>query len=231
MSWTGKRSASERRVLSHGKGFQDLEQARPGVPVGARGAVDDVVALQRRDRHGPQVRQAEVGGDRGEVGAHAGVDVGVEADQVDLVDGHHHVRHPQQRGHGEVAPGLLQDALAGVHQQHDGVGGGRAGDGVAGVLHVPGAVGQDEGPVGRGEVAVGHVDGDALLALGAQAVGQQGQVGVGEAAVARDPLDGVELVGEHRLGVVQQPADQGGLAVVHRAGGGEAEQGGCAHQK
>ncbi len=29
-----------------------------------------------------------------------------------------------------------------------------------------------------GEVAVGHVDGDALLALGRQAVGQQGQVGL-----------------------------------------------------
>jgi len=32
--------------------------------------------------------------------------------------------------------------------------------------------------VGRGEVAVGHVDGDALLALGGQTVGEQGQVGL-----------------------------------------------------
>jgi hypothetical protein len=35
-----------------------------------------------------------------------------------------------------------------------------------------------------------------------------------KAALAGDPLDRVELVGEDRLGVVQQPADQGGLAVV-----------------
>ena len=92
---------------------------------------------------------------------------------------------------------------------------------------MPGAVGEDEGAVGRGEVAVGDVDRDALLALGAQAVGEQRQVGVPSrppAARPRPGLDGVELVGEHRLGVVQQPADEGGLAVVDRAGGGEAEE-------
>ena len=44
--------------------------------------------------------------------------------------------------------------------------------------------------------------------------------------LARDPLDGLQLVGEHRLGVVQQPADQGGLAVVDGTGGGEPQQGG-----
>jgi hypothetical protein len=40
----------------------------------------------------------------------------------------------------------------------------------------PGGVGDDELALGRGEVAVGHVDGDALLALGAQAVGEQREV-------------------------------------------------------
>ena len=39
-------------------------------------------------------------------------------------------------------------------------------------------------------------------------------------------LDGLQLVGEDRLGVVQQAADEGGLAVVDGAGGGEAQQGG-----
>ena len=78
---------------------------------------------------------------------------------------------------------------------------------------------------GRGEVAVGDVDRDALLALGAQAVGEQREVGRGQAAVAADPLDGVELVGEHRLGVVEQAPDEGGLAVVDRTGGREAQQG------
>jgi hypothetical protein len=51
-----------------------------------------------------------------------------------------------------------------------------AGDHVARVLLVPGAVGDDEPPPRRREVAVGDVDRDALLALGAQAVDQQREV-------------------------------------------------------
>ena len=77
---------------------------------------------------------------------------------------------------GEVAAGLLEDALAAVDQHDDGVGGRRAGDHVARVLHVAGAVGEDEAAVAGGEVAVGDVDRDALLALGAEAVGQQREV-------------------------------------------------------
>jgi len=74
------------------------------------------------------------------------------------------------------------------------------------------------------EVAVGDVDRDALLALGAQPVGEQGEVRVAVAAPAGAELDVLELVLEDRLGVVEQPADQGRLAVVDRAGGGEADQ-------
>jgi hypothetical protein len=108
---------------------------------------------------------------------------------------------------------------------------GRAGAGhrVARVLHVPRAVGQDERALGRREVAVGHIDRDALLPLGAKTVGEQRQVGRGQAAVAADPLDRVELVGEDGLGVEQQPADERRLAVVDRAGRGQTEQG--PHQK
>ena len=76
---------------------------------------------------------------------------------------------------------------------------------------------------GRGEVAVGDVDRDALLALGPQAVGEQGQVGVVLAALLAGPLHRGQLVLEDRLGVVQQPPDQGALAVVHRAGRGQPQ--------
>jgi hypothetical protein len=73
------------------------------------------------------------------------------------------------------------------------------------------------------EVAVGHVDRDALLALGAQAVGEQRQVGVAVAAPLGGLLDVLELVLEDRLGVVEQAADQGRLAVVDRSGGRESD--------
>ncbi len=173
---------------------------------------------------------------------HVGFDLAehglAEVHEVDLVHGHDHVRHAQQLQHGQVPAGLLQDTLAGVDEHDDGIRGGRAGHRVLGVLHVPGAVREDEAAAVRGEVAVGDVDGDALLALGTQAVGQQGQVDrlvparqPAEAAVRGGAGDGVELVGEDRLGVVQEPAHQGGLAVVDRSGGGEAEQRGVRERR
>jgi hypothetical protein len=77
-----------------------------------------------------------------------------------------------------------------------------------------------------GEEAVGDVDGDALLALGRQAVDQQREV---ELAAARTELARIggelrQLVIEHHLRFVQQSADEGRLAVVHRAAGDEAQQ-------
>jgi len=89
---------------------------------------------------------------------------------------------------------------------------------------VTGGVGDDERAPRRREVAVGHVDGDALLALGAQAVGEQREVRVGVPAALAGALDGLELILEDLLGVVEQTADQRRLAVVHRSRGGEAHQ-------
>ena len=70
----------------------------------------------------------------------------------------------------------------------------------------------------RGEVAVGNVDRDSLLALGAQAVGELGEV---DGSVVRDRTD---LVVVDVARVVEQAADQRGLAVVDAAGGAEAQQ-------
>ena len=75
-----------------------------------------------------------------------------------------------------VAARLLGQPAAGVDQDHREVGGRGARDHVARVLRVAGAVVQHEAAPRRGEVAVGDVDRDALLALGAQAVGQQCEV-------------------------------------------------------
>jgi hypothetical protein len=49
---------------------------------------------------------------------------------------------------------------------------------------VAGGVGNDELALGRGEVAVGDVDGDALLALSLEAVEQEGIVDLAVAGVA-----------------------------------------------
>ena len=111
--------------------------------------------------------------------------------------------------------------------QHDGEIGGRgAGRHVAGVLLMAGRVGDDELAARGREEAVGDVDGDALLALGLQAVDQQREIDVlaGRAVRLRIALERGELVLEDLPRVGQQPADQRRLAVVHRAAGQEAQQ-------
>jgi hypothetical protein len=202
------------------------EQRRTVVPGGALRALDDVVADQRRDRdrHDGVVREAQRAGEGGEVLRDRGERLLVVVDEVDLVGGQHQPRDAQQREHGGVPAGLLDDAVAGVDEQDRQLCGGRPGDRVAGVLHVPRRVGEHELALRRGEVAVGDVDRDALLALGPQAVDQQRQVRRGESLVDRRALHGLDLVGEHRLGVVEQPPDQRRLAVVDRARRGEPEQ-------
>ena len=209
------------------------------VPRHVLGAVHHVVALERRDRDDLEVGDVQLGGEGGELLVDPVVGGLVVVDEVHLVDREHQVGDPQQREDHRVPAGLLGEALAGVDEHQAEVGGGGAGDHVAGVLHVARGVGDDELAAGRREVAVGHIDGDALLALGAQTVGQQRQVGVVVALGLAGGLDGLELVGEDRLGVQQQPPDQGGLAVVDRAGRGEAQEvhlsedlgGGGRHQK
>ncbi|CFN65394.1 Uncharacterised protein [Bordetella pertussis] len=85
-------------------------------------------------------------------------------------------------------------------------------------------VGDDELAQGCRKIAVGHIDGDALLALGLQAVGQQREIdAVAGHALVLSARDGVELVGEDALAVVQQSADQRRLAVVDRTGGDQPQ--------
>ncbi len=132
-------------------------------------------------------------------------------------------RTPSRAVIAGVAAGLRKDAFAGVDEDDGDVGGGGAGGHVAGVLLVAGGVGDDELAACGGEVAVGDVDGDALLALGAEAVGEQREIehaGAGGALA----FDGLELVFVDALGVVEEATDEGGFAVVDGAGGGEAEE-------
>ena len=102
----------------------------------------------------------------------------VPVDEVHLVDAHDDVRDAQQRRDERVPARLLDDAVARVDEDDREVGRRRAGDHVARVADVAGGVGDDEAAPRRREVAVRDVDRDALLALGAQAVGEQREVDV-----------------------------------------------------
>ena len=146
-------------------------------------------------------------------------------DQIHLVHRQHHVANAEQRRDVGVPARLRQQALARIDQHHRHVGGGSAGGHVAGVLLVSGTVGDDETALVCAEVAVGHVDGDALFALGVEAIEQQRVVDLltlrsMPLAVARERG---KLVVEQVLAFVQQPADQRALAVVDAATGNEAQ--------
>ena len=219
----------EARVLEVAVGrhvhvLEVVEQRRALVPGHVLGALDHVVAVQRRDRDEGHVLHVELRRPAREVRADPVEDLLVPVDQVHLVHAHDQVRDAEQRRDERVPARLLEHALARVDEDQREVGGRGARDHVARVLLVARRVGDDELAPRRVEVAVRHVDRDALLALGAQAVGEQREVHVAVAAPLRGLLDVLELVLEDRLGVVQQPADQGRLAVVDRARGGEADE-------
>ncbi len=148
----------------------------------------------------------------------------VEVDEVHLVDGEDDVGDAEHRGDVGVPLGLLDDALARVEQDDRDVGRRGAGDHVAGVLDVPGRVGELEAARGGDERAVRDVDRDALLALGAQPVREERQVDVAVAAALARLLDVLELVRHHLLRVEEQAADERRLAVVDRAARDEPQE-------
>ena len=204
--------------------LEGVEQRAALIPRGAGGFLDHVVAVEGGDGDELDVRDAEAGGELGIMRDDLVETRLGEIDQVHLVHRDHDVRDAEQGGDEGVAAGLLDHALARVDQDDGEVGGRGARHHVAGVLDVAGGVGDDELAPRRGEIAVGDVDGDALLALGAQTVGQEGEVEVLLAPLLGDALEVFQGVLEDGLRVVEQAADEGGLAVVHGAGGGEAQE-------
>ena len=125
-----------------------------------------------------------------------------------------------------MAPGLRQHALARIDQQHREVGGRRAGHHVAGILLMAGRVGDDELASRAREEAIGDVDRDALLALRREPVDEQREIDLRplRAVTLAVAFERVELVVEDLLALVEQPPDQGGLAVVDTAAGDEPQQ-------
>ena len=125
-----------------------------------------------------------------------------------------------------MPPRLGQHALAGIDQQHGQLRGRCAGDHVAGILLVARRVGDDELALLAGEIAIGDIDRDPLLAFGRKAVDQQCEVdrfALRAVAIAVG-LECGELVVENLPRLIEQPADQGRLAIIDAAAGDEAQQ-------
>ena len=183
----------------------------------------------RGDRDEGHPGEAQARRERAELVAQAGEDLLAVVHDVHLVHRHDELGDAQKPCDEGVATALRQHPEARVEQDDGDVGGRRPRGHVARVLHVAGRVGEDVlAPLG-GEVAVRDVDGDALLALGGEAVGEEREVDVVGVTPRGGALRGGllhrgELVVEDRGGVVQEPPDEGGLAVVDGAHGHEAQE-------
>src|SRR5579863_6846175 len=173
--------------------------------------MNNIVAVERADGHGDELRDFQLAGQALQAGAEAIEDLLGEIDEVHFVDGGDDDRDAEEAGDAGVAAGLGEDAFARVNENDGDVGGGGASGHVARVLLVAGGVGDDEFAFGRGKVAVGDVDRNSLLSFGAKAVGELSEVDGGVAG------DGANVVVVDVVGVVKKAADESGLAVVHAA--------------
>ncbi len=88
-----------------------------------------------------------------------------------------------------MAPRLGEHALPRIDQQHGEIAIRRAGRHVARVLHMARRIGDDELPPRGREIAIGDVDGDALLALGLKPVDQKREVELARPGPRRRALE------------------------------------------
>ncbi len=205
-------------------GLEVLEQRRAVEPRQPVALLDDVVAAERAHRDHCHVAQLEPLARLAQLLLDLAEALLGEVDEIHLVHGDDDVWGAEDRGDVGVAAGLLDHALARVDEDDRHVRRGRARDHVPRVLDVARRVRELEAAARGHEGAVGDVDRDPLLALGAETVGEEREVDVAVAATLRGLLDVLQLVGEDLLRVIEEAPDQGGLAVVHRARRHEADE-------
>ena len=194
-----------------------MQQRRALVPRRVRRVLDDVVAVQRRDRDEREVVDVELGRELGELLRRSRRSAASSKSTRSILLTHSTrcltcssdaiTAWRRDCSSTPLRASISTSARSAVDAP---------GDHVARVLHVARGVGDDELALRRREVAVRDVDRDALLALGSQPVGEQREVRVVEAPVAARALDRLELVLEDLLRLEQEPPDQRALAVVDR---------------
>ena len=192
------------------EGFGD-RRALPPSHLG--GAVDDVLAVLGGDRdevdsvEAERLQEGRVFGDNLLVG---GLRV---VDEVHLVHQHDELLHAQEGEEERVAAGLVHDAFFGVDEEEGGGGAGGTGHHVLEELLVARGVDDRVGALLRAEEDARGVDGDVLFLLFDQGVEKEGVFefhAFGRAVLA----DLVHLAVRQGVGVMEESADEGGLAVV-----------------
>ena len=155
------------------RALEDFQQSRSAIPGQIFAASDDHVALQRGHRQRVDPVEIEIAHEAIEGRSDVVENLLGIIDEVHLVHRQYDVRNAQQAGDIGVAARLRQQTFARIHQHDRQVCSRGPGHHVARVLLVSRRIGDDELARRRGEIAIRHIDGDALLAFGQQPVGQQ----------------------------------------------------------
>ena len=149
---------------------------------------------------------------------------------VHLVDGEYHVPDSHQIADTGVASGLNLNALGGVDEDDGELRKGSRHGHVSGVFLMSRSVGYNVAARLRFEIAVGHIDGDALFPLAHEPVQQQRIVDLTvRAANPAVQLQRLLLIRIELLAVIKHVSDQRGFSVVHAAAGKKFQQ--ILHQK
>jgi hypothetical protein len=136
--------------------------------------------------------------------------------QIHLVDKHGDLADAQEIEQVAVAARLFLHALVGVDQQQGRLGVGRAGDHVLEKLLVAGSVNNNVLAFFCAKPDLRGVNGDVLVALGLEGVHEVGPF-EGHAAALGHGLQLFQFAFGQRAGVVKEPADKRGFAMVNVA--------------
>ena len=227
---TGKRKPVLVVAIIDFDGFEVVDQGWPVVPGHARRAAGDVVAKAGRDRDRLQRCKAEIGGELA-IRLGDGVERSARSKPTrsSLLTASTTWRMPSSEQISEWRRVCTTTPLRASTSSSAR----SAVEAPVAMLRVycswPGVSATMKAALLGLEQAVGDVDGDALLAFVLEAVEEQRQVDIvaGGAELLRLALQRLELVGEDRLAVVEQAADQGRFAVIDRAAGEEPQQASC----
>ena len=160
--------------LDHGwvKIVQDVQDRWSVVPGRLGRVLSEVDTVECREWNRSDPRSVDLSSGRNELVGDLDKTGLVVVDKIDLIDTGDHVAHAEHAADREVSTGLRCRAVLCINQQDRCIRTRSGRHHVARVLHVPRRVTKQDAPAIGIEGTVGNIDGDALLALGAQAVGQ-----------------------------------------------------------
>ena len=166
----GEAEVDEVSVLVDPHVLEVVHQRAAFVPRRVWALVDEVVAVQCRNRNEVRIARGHALREFDVVRFDFFKDLLVEVNQVHLVHCDHHVLNAEQRRDECMSFCLLNHAMSSVDQNDGEVARGGPGSHVPRVLFVARRVSDDELSFGRREIAIRDIDCDALLSFGLETV-------------------------------------------------------------